>query len=136
MRGIGRRFALRPAIAAIAFCLAAIALVWPIHYKAATAASLDGSKGQFSLSGFSPRICPWHIQLGALPGTVPAPPPPNTNALAYLLDSYNTGTCTARQYDRASQALLWVLVGFGFTVSNIRRRRDTAIARELAPTPA
>src|SRR4051794_23203209 len=112
----------RAVVAALAFFLAAAAMVWPIHYRAANGLDLDGARNQFTLSGFSTQTCPWQIQLGHQPRAVPSAPLAKSNASVYLLDSYNDGQCAAKRYDRSSQTLLFLLIGFGLTVSNIRRR--------------
>ena len=131
-----RCLTLRATVAALAFSFAIAALVWPIHYKAPTSLALYGARNEFTLSNYVMQSCPWHFQLGHMSGTIPTAPPPNADASRYLLNSYNDGVCAAKQYDRTSQALLWLLVGFGFTLSSIRRRRqpDPALPMVAATT--
>jgi hypothetical protein len=131
--GLLRRLELRPTFAALAFLLAVVALVWPIHYRAASGVTLYGRANQFTLTAFSTQTCPWLLQLGHRPSTIPTTPPPNSNATAYLVSSYNDGACAAKRYDRTSQALLFLLVGFGLTISAMRRAREQAPSRPTVP---
>ena len=132
---MGRRLTARRCLATLAFLVAVAAFLWPIHYRAATGVSVDGGKNQFTLTGFTDRSCPWRVQLGHGPGTAPSPPPADADVSLYLLDSYNDGQCAAGRYDRSSAVLLFVLIGFGFTVSEIRTRASRP-ARARIPATA
>lgn len=136
MESSSRHDVLRPFVAAVAFALAAAALLWPIHFRAADGASVFGATDQFTLSSSSMRTCPGLIQLGH-GSSFRALPPANSDATFYLVDSYNAGVCAAKRSERTSDGLVLVVIGFGFTISTIRRRADSAqIARMPEPAPA
>lgn len=121
----------RMTLAKIAFALAALVLVWPIHFRAATGGELRGIQNQFTLSGFETQSCSWELRLGSAP-SAPAPAP-KTAALSYAIDSYNEGACTQKRYSRASQAVLWLIVGTCLMGSAYRRRSRPARLPDLVP---
>jgi len=121
----------RMTLAKIAFVLAALVLVWPIHYRAATGASSDGRTDKVTLSGYETRTCDWELRLGSAPAATP--PAPNSDLGFYLLDSYNANACAAQRYSRASQAVLWLIVGACLMGSAYRRRSRPARLPELVP---
>ena len=135
MQRLLRSLRLRPVLAGLAFLFALAALVWPIHYRVASGVNLDGRANQFTLTPLSTGPCPWQFQLGHQPRTIPPTPAPNSDATAYLVRSYNDGTCAAKRYDRTSEALLFLLIGFGLTVSDLRRRRERTSSPSMVPVP-
>jgi hypothetical protein len=136
MGSLRRRLALRPALAAVAFALATAAAAWPIHYQAPSGVNLYGATNQFTLTEFTTRTCAWQFQLGHRPSTIPAAPPPRSSATVYLLNSYDDSACAARRYDRTSEALLFLLVGFGLTISSIRHDAQATRQPSRVPVPA
>lgn len=123
----------RLALAKLAFALAALVLIWPIHYRAVTGGETTGFGERLTFSVFETRTCPWELRLGSAPSTTSALP--NTSALSYSIDSYNDGVCAQKRYSRASQAVLWLIVGTCLMGSAYRRRIRPAPLSDLVPIP-
>jgi len=124
------RLDIRLALGTLAFVLAALTAVWPIHARQATGASYNGTTGRIALSDFVSRSCPYELQLGHVRDA--APKPPGSEGTGYLINSYNDAACTAKRYDRTSEALLWMIIGTWLTVSRLRRRvRIAGLDRSL-----
>ena len=123
----------RMALAKVAFGLAALVLIWPIHYRAVTGGETRGTEDRLTFSVFETRTCPWELRLGSAPSITPALP--DTGALPYSIDSYNDGICAQKRYSRASQAVLWLIVGACLMGSAYRRRTSPARLPELVPLP-
>jgi hypothetical protein len=123
------RLDVRLTLGALAFALAALTLVWPIHIRAATGSSFNSKTGRVALSGFASQSCSWELQLGHVRNVTPPAP----TYAGDLIGDYNDSLCTARRYDRTSEALLWVIIGTALTASGLRRRLR---AHGLSPTLA
>ena len=123
----------RMALAKVAFVLAALVLTWPIHYRAVTGGETRGIDSRLTFSVFETQTCPWELRLGSAPSSTPAQP--DTGALPYSVDSYNDGVCAQKRYSRASQAVLWLIVGACLMASAYRRRARPARLPELVPLP-
>ena len=63
--------------------------------------------------------------------------PPRTGSTSFdILNNYNNEACTAKRYDRTSEALLWVIIGTLLTVSGIRRRFALTSLSQVRPVTA
>lgn len=108
----------RLTLGVVAFLLTALTLVWPIHIRAATGASFNGKTGRIAFTDFATQSCAWELQLGDVRNATPETP----TYAGDLMRDYNDSLCTAKRYDRTSDALLWVILGAAFTVTGLRRR--------------
>lgn len=126
---------LRLTLGKLTFVLAAVTLVWPMHIQAATGAEIRGVSDQYMLSDFVSRTCPWELHLGHV-STANLLPPRAGSTSRDILENYNNEACTAKRYDRTSEALLWMIVGALLTVSGIRRRFALTRLPQVTPVTA
>ena len=123
------RLDVRLTLGALAFVLAALTLIWPIHVRAATGSSFNGKTGRIAFTNFATQSCAWELHLGHVRNATPAAPTYAGDLMRY----YNDNLCMAKRYDRTSEALLWAIIGAALTVTGLRRRlRSHGLSPALA----